>query len=252
MLKTGLLTNAAPELKLSGDQPLMHLKDVVKIYPTANNGGFTALKGINADFHPGEFIGIMGKSGAGKTTLVNLITGLDHLTSGDVVIGGVSICQLNENQAAIWRGLNLGIVYQTFRLMPTLSLLDNIIFPMDLCGKYNSRQSRQLAMELLHSVELEDHAYKLPSAISGGQQQRVAIARALANDPPIIVADEPTGRLDSVTSEIVYRIFENLARKGKLIIMVSHDLSVEKCLTRRLNLTDGEITFDSRSSGKNT
>ena len=173
----------------------------------------------------------MGKSGAGKTTLVNLMTGLDHLTSGEVRIGGVSIGSLSENQMAIWRGRNIGIVYQTNRLMPTLTLLDNIMLPIDLCGNYDSRQSRELAMHLLEAVELQDHALKLPSAISGGQQQRVAIARALANDPAIIVADAPTGRLDSATSDVIYEIFEDLTRKGKLIIMVSHDLSaVARCI----------------------
>ena len=208
MLKPNFLTKitekvSVPEMKFGRDEPFMQLRGVVKTY----HGGFTALKGIDADFYAGEFVGVMGKSGAGKTTLVNIVTGLDHLTAGDVNVGGISIRNLNENQMAVWRGRNLGIVYQTNRLMPTLSLLDNIMFPIDLCGKYNARQSRELAMDLLRSVELEDHALKLPSAISGGQQQRVAIARALANDPAIIVADEPTGRLDSVTSEVIYQIF---------------------------------------------
>jgi putative ABC transport system ATP-binding protein len=234
-----------PELTLSGDEPLVQLKGVVKTYPTAT-GGFTAIKGITIPFYPGEFVGILGKSGAGKTTLVNLISGIDHLTAGSVTIGGVSIHDLNESQASLWRGRNLGIVYQTFRLMPTLSLVDNIIFPIDLCGVYNARISYERAMDLLRSVELEDHAHKLPNAISGGQQQRIAIARALANDPPIIVADEPTGRLDSSTSEIVYQIFTRLAKQGKLIIMATHDLSVVDQLTRQIELVDGVITSDSR------
>jgi putative ABC transport system ATP-binding protein len=230
-----------PEIELGKDDPLVQLSQVSKIYPP----GTKALKEINARFFPGEFVGIMGKSGAGKTTLINVLSGLDHLSSGEVQLNGLTINNLTENQMAIWRGRNLGIVYQTNRLMPTLTLLDNIMLPIDLCGRYHPQESRELAMQLLRAVELEEHAYKLPSAISGGQQQRVAIARALANDPPIIVADEPTGRLDSATSEVIYDIFEDLTRKGKLIIMVSHDLTVSDRLSRRIDLVDGEISFDS-------
>jgi len=244
-IKKVLVKESLPEMKMGGDEPLMQLKGVVKTYPTIT-GGFTALKGISIDFYMGEFVGILGKSGAGKTTLVNLVTGIDHLTAGQVNIGGVSIHKLNENQASLWRGRNLGIVFQTFRLMPTLSLVDNIMLPIDLCGIYQAGISREHALELLTSVELQDHAYKLPSAISGGQQQRVAIARALANDPPIIIADEPTGRLDSSTSEIVYEIFTRLARKGKLIVMATHDLSVVSQLSRQIELVDGDIRSDSR------
>jgi putative ABC transport system ATP-binding protein len=255
MLKTDFIKKVLekttlPELKLGGDEPLMHLSGMVKTYPTAN-GGFTALKGITIDFYRGEFVGILGKSGAGKTTLVNLVSGIDHLTAGEVCIGGVSIHELNENQGSLWRGRNLGIIFQTFRLMPTLSLVDNIMLPVDLCGYYQSGITRERALELLRSVELQDHAYKLPNAISGGQQQRVAIARALVNDPPIIIADEPTGRLDSTTSEIVYQIFTHLASQGKLIIMATHDLSMIDQLTRRIELVDGEITSDSRFPGGN-
>jgi putative ABC transport system ATP-binding protein len=253
MIKTNFLNGVLekitlPELEMGSDEPLVQLSGVVKTYPTVT-GSFTALKNININFYPGEFVGILGKSGAGKTTLVNLITGIDHLTAGKVCIGGVSIHELSENQASLWRGRNLGIVYQTFRLMPTLSLVDNIMLPIDLCGNYNRQTSYERALELLNSVELQDHAYKLPNAISGGQQQRVAIARALANDPPIIIADEPTGRLDSATSDIVYKIFVNLAKQGKLIIMATHDLSVIKQLSRRIELVDGEIKSDSRQTG---
>ena len=253
MFKTGLFKQVlekavVPGLAPGGGEPLVQLKGIVKTYPTAT-GGFTAIKGLSASFYAGEFVGILGKSGAGKTTLVNLIAGIDHLTAGQVSIGSVSIHDLNENQASLWRGRNLGIVYQTFRLMPTLSLVDNIMFPIDLCGDYHPQRSYEQAMQLLRSVELENHARKLPSAISGGQQQRIAIARALANDPPIIVADEPTGRLDSATSEIVYQIFTRLARQGKLIIMATHDQSVVTQLSRQITLVDGEITSDSRFPG---
>jgi len=205
-----------------------------------------ALKGVSADFYAGEFVCIVGRSGAGKSTLVNMITGVDHLTSGEVWVNGIPVHKMNENQVALWRGRNLGIVYQSFRLMPSLCLLDNIMLPMDFCGLYDRQKSPERAMALLKEVELEDHAYKLPSAVSGGQQQRVAIARALANDPPIIVADEPTGRLDSTTAEIIIQMFEKLSRQGKLVIMVTHDTSVIQRATRSLIIRDGEIIQDSK------
>ena len=243
IMENPLFTN----LKIETNEPLIQIREVSKIYPTVN-GGFSALKKVSFDFFTGEFVGIVGKSGAGKTTLVNLMSGIDHLSGGKISIGGVSISDLPESHASVWRGRNLGIIYQSFRLMPTLSLLDNILFPIDLCGEYQRKSSRERAMELLRSVELLDHAHKLPSAISGGQQQRVAIARALANDPPIIIADEPTGRLDSATSDIVYAIFSQLAQQGKLVIMVTHDTSVFKKLDRHIELVDGEVKFDSRIS----
>ena len=205
-----------------------------------------ALKGVSGDFYAGEFVCIAGRSGAGKSTLVNMITGVDHLTSGEVWVNGIPVHKMNENQVALWRGRNLGIVYQSFRLMPSLCLLDNIMLPMDFCGLYDRQKSPERAMALLKEVELEDHAYKLPSAVSGGQQQRVAIARALANDPPIIVADEPTGRLDSTTAEIIIQMFEKLSRQGKLVIMVTHDTSVIQRATRSLIIRDGEIIQDSK------
>jgi putative ABC transport system ATP-binding protein len=221
-------------------KPLITINDLVKTYKTFA-GEFIALKGINAEILPGEFIGVLGKSGAGKTTLVNMLSGVDHITSGEVWIGEVPVHTLNENQAARWRGRNLGVVFQTFQLMPTLTVLKNILLAMDFNGLFRGRQSADKAMELLRQVELEDHAYKLPSAISGGQQQRVAIARALANDPQIIIADEPTGRLDSVTAETVFRIFEKLVQQGKTIIMVTHDLTFAGRFTRQLWLADGQI-----------
>jgi putative ABC transport system ATP-binding protein len=226
-------------------EPLIRLNRVIKTYQGAL-GGFNALKGINADFYPGEFVGILGKSGVGKTTLINMITATDEITSGEVLIGGISIHHLSQNQAARWRGQNMGIVYQTFRLMPTISLIDNIMLPVDFSGEFRPRTSLQRAMNLLKDMELEDHAFKHPSAISGGQQQRIAIARALINDPPIIVADEPTGRLDSLTAEIIYRIFERLVKDGKLVIMATHDLSIVSRFSRTLMLSDGELIDDSR------
>lgn len=227
-----------------GRQPLIRLREVVKTYPTAQ-GDFVALKGISADFYGGEFVGILGKSGAGKTTLINMITGVDRITNGEVLVMEVSIHALGEDQAASWRGKNMGIVFQTFRLMPTLSLVNNVRLPVDFCGAYQPQASFARALALLESMEMGEHALKLPSQISGGQQQRVAIARAMANDPPIIVADEPTGRLDSATSVIIMRIFERLAREGKLVLMATHDFSVAQYFTRRLEIADGVLVADS-------
>jgi putative ABC transport system ATP-binding protein len=221
-------------------QLLIRLDGVVKDYPSPS-GPFTALKAVNLDVFSGEFLAIVGKSGAGKTTLVNMITGVDHLTSGDVLVGGTRVHTLNESKLALWRGREMGVVYQSFHLMPGLSLLNNILLPMDFCGLYRPRQSRDRAMQLLRDVGLEEHAYKLPAQISGGQQQRVAIARALANDPPVIVADEPTGRLDSITAEVIFEIFQGLVQLGKTIVMVTHDPSLVRRVTRAVTIRDGEI-----------
>ncbi len=220
--------------------PLITLHGVVKEYHTAA-GPFRALKGIDLEVAPGEFVGVIGKSGAGKTTLVNMITGVDRITEGEVCVAGTLVHSLDENRLALWRGLNLGVIYQSFHLMPTLSLLDNVLLPMDFCGLYRGRQSVERAYNLLDSVGLEEHIDKLPAAISGGQQQRVAIARALANDPPVIVADEPTGRLDSLTAEMIFSIFEGLVRQGKTILMVTHDHALARRMSRVIELTDGQI-----------
>jgi putative ABC transport system ATP-binding protein len=216
------------------------LRKVTKKYRTSA-GDFTALSEIDLDVYPGEYLGIYGKSGAGKTTLINMLTGVDHTSGGEVWMDHTSIHRLDESQLALWRGRNLGIIYQSFYLMPTLSLLHNVMLPMDICGLYRRGESEDRALELLRMVELEDHAHKLPSAISGGQQQRVAIARALANDPPIIVADEPTGRLDSVTAETIFQIFNRLLGEGKTILMVTHDRSLLERVSRTLRLVDGQI-----------
>jgi len=223
---------------------LIELRQVVKIYNTAA-GDYPALKGVSLKVYPGEFLGIIGKSGAGKSTLLNMITGIDVLTSGEVIIGGVPVHTLNEDQRATWRGRNLGVVYQSFQLLPMLNLVENIMLAMDFCGDYRPINSRQRALELLRLVELEEHARKLPAFISGGQQQRVAIARALANDPPILVADEPTGSLDTATSDTIFQVFERLVEAGKTIIMVTHDNTLAPRFTRRVLLADGEMV-DSR------
>jgi putative ABC transport system ATP-binding protein len=223
---------------MSDSTPFIRLRGVDKVYRTAA-GDFRALKGIDLQIEAGEFVAIYGKSGAGKTTLVNMLTGVDRVSAGEVWVGDTPVHKLSDSRLALWRGRSLGIIYQSFYLMPTLSLLDNVMLPMDFCGLYHPRRSPQRALELLDAVELHAHAYKLPSAISGGQQQRVAIARALANDPPLIVADEPTGRLDSATAEHIFQIFLSLAAEGRTILMVTHDESLARRVTRSLTLTDG-------------
>ena len=221
-------------------EPIISLRNVVKTYKSGA-GEFTALNRVNLDIYPGEYVVVLGKSGAGKSTLVNMISGVDHITSGEVYVLGTPIHEMNESQMAMFRGLNMGVVFQFFQLLPMLSILDNIMLPMDFCKLYKPRKSAKRALELLQQVELEDHAKKLPSAISGGQQQRVAITRALANDPTIIIADEPTGSLDSVTAERVFEVFDELVHRGKTIIMVTHDASMAKRATRTLLIADGEI-----------
>lgn len=229
-------------------QPIVELRDVIKIY-SSEAGEFPALRGINLSVAPGEFLGIVGKSGAGKSTLLNMINGVDHLTSGDVTVrvgdDGVAVHRLSESDLALWRGRTMGIVVQSFQLLPMLTVLENVLLPMDLCGLYKPRESRERAMDLLRLVEVEEHANKLPTQVSGGQQQRVAIARALANDPPILVADEPTGSLDSITADHVFEVFEHLVTdQGKTIIMVTHDSSLAPKFSRHLALADGEIVND--------
>ena len=226
--------------------PLIELRKVVKVY-SSEAGDFTALRGVDLSIQQGEFLGIVGKSGAGKSTLLNMLTGVDHATSGEVTVragGEVSIHKLDEDALALWRGQTMGVVYQSFQLLPMLTLLENVMLPMDLCGLYSARKSRERAMELLHLVEIDEHAKKLPAFISGGQQQRVAIARALANDPAILVADEPTGSLDSVTADHIFDVFEKLVAAGKTIVMVTHDSGLTPRFSRHLVIADGEIVSE--------
>lgn len=234
--------------------PIIELKNVSKTYSTAA-GDFPALRGVNLAVHPGEFLGVVGKSGAGKSTLLNMINGVDGLSEGEVIVnsGGsrVSVHDLSEDEKASWRGKTMGVVYQSFQLLPMLTLVENITLPMDLVENFRLRESRERAMELLRLVEIEEHADKLPALISGGQQQRVAIARALANDPEILVADEPTGSLDSVTADHIFDVFSRLvSERGKTIVMVTHDMSLKSRFTRYLTLVDGELQNENNADAK--
>ena len=222
---------------------LVQMRDIVKTFKTAV-GDFEALKRVNADFAKGEFVSVVGKSGSGKSTLVNMLTGIDHPTSGEVKIGDTYVHRLNESRMARWRGRNLGIVFQFYQLLPMLSLVENVMLPMDFCKMYAPAKRKDKAMELLHLVGLTDLAHKMPAAVSRGQQQGAAIARALANDPPLIVADEPTGNLDSRAAALVFGIFEELSRQGKTIIMVTHDNTLADRASRKMLLADGEVIHE--------
>lgn len=219
---------------------LIELHGVTKTYPTAA-GGYQALKNIDLSINQGELVGIIGRSGSGKSTLINMITGIDRPTSGEVIVGDTPVHKLNENQMARWRGRNLGIVFQFFQLLPNLSVLDNVRLPMDFCRTYPLGERRKKALELLKMVEMDEHAPKLPSALSGGQQQRVAIARALANNPPLVIADEPTGNLDSKTADAVFKLFESLTAEGKTVVMVTHDGGLAQRVSRTVIIADGEV-----------
>jgi ABC-type lipoprotein export system ATPase subunit len=222
------------------EKPAIILRNVQKVYENAA-GKFLALKNINLQLNYGQFISIVGKSGCGKSTLLNMITGIDHPTAGDVIIGDEHIYKMSESQRALWRGKNMGVVFQFFQLLPTLTLLENVILPMDYCNLYPFYERPDRAMELLKMVGLEDQAHKLPTAVSSGQQQSAAIARALATDPSIILADEPTGNLDSRAADNVLNLFEDLARQGKTVLIVTHDPSITKRTDQTIILSDGEI-----------
>jgi len=235
---------------------IVQMQAVTKTYETGDVP-FTALNNVNMDIKQGEFLGITGKSGAGKSTLLNMIAGVSELTSGSVLFhwvdspsrqsSSIPIHSLSEDALAMWRGEHIGIIYQSFELMPTLSLVENVMLPPDFLGAYQPTVSKKRALELLETVEIADHAYKIPAHISGGQKQRVAIARALINDPHLIIADEPTGNLDSVTAETIFQIFEKLVEQGKTIVMVTHDESFAPRFTRRLRIADGVVTDPSEN-----
>jgi putative ABC transport system ATP-binding protein len=222
---------------------LIHLDDVVKTYETGA-GGVTVLKNITLKIRTGEFVSIVGPSGSGKSTLLNMITGVDRPTSGEVHVGGQAVHALNENQLARWRGRHIGFIFQFFQLLPTLTVGENVILPMDFCGMYSKRERRERALHLLDLVGIAEHADKLPSTLSGGEQQRAAIARALANDPTLVVGDEPTGNLDTQTAAEVFALFERLVEQGKTLLIVTHDRSLSKRTERVLHLLDGRLDKD--------
>lgn len=224
----------------AASRSIIDLREVNKYYKTAV-GDYHALEQVDLQINAGEFVSVIGKSGSGKTTLLNMITGIDRPTTGEVWVNGTAVHELNENKMARWRGKNLGVVFQFFQLLPMISVVENIMLPMDFCRTYPMNERRERALELLELVELADHAHKLPTALSGGQQQRVAIARSLANDPPVVIADEPTGNLDSKTAETVFALFNDLVGKGKTIIIVTHDSGLAKQTHRTALIADGEI-----------
>lgn len=224
----------------SNGHPLIRLDKVNKVFKLGA-GEFQALKNINLEFRQGDYAAIMGKSGSGKSTLINMITGIDTPTSGRVCVGEVELNRMSQGEMAVWRGPNMGIVFQFFQLLPMLTVLENTILPIDFTNQYPRGERTKRAMELLDMVGLADVADKLPLALSGGQQQAAAIARALANDPPILVADEPTGNLDSRTSERILTIFEDLALQGKTILIVTHDIGLAQRTSRRILISDGEV-----------
>jgi putative ABC transport system ATP-binding protein len=220
--------------------PIIELRGVVKKYESAVNT-VTALNGIDLRVNAGEFVVVLGKSGAGKSTLVNMLTGIDRPTSGEIRVAGTSVHALGEDDRAAWRGRHVGVVLQFFQLLPSLTVIQNVMLPMDFANRYPILQQREWAMYLLKQIDIANHAHKLPSAVSGGQQQRIAIARALANDPPILVADEPTGNLDSTTARSVFGVFRDLVRQSKTIVMVTHDRDLARQAQRTILLADGEI-----------
>lgn len=220
--------------------PLVELHAVDKDYYTPA-GPVHALQDINLRVGSGEFVAVVGKSGAGKSTLANMITGIDRPTGGEVLINGTGIQDLSGGELDRWRGLNVGVVFQFFQLLPSLNLINNVAIPMDVCGTVPIREGAGRALDLLSRVGLADHAFKKPAEMSGGQQQRVAIARALANDPPLIVADEPTGNLDSATSGEILDLFEGLVERGKTLIIVSHDDEIAGRASSVIHIADGRI-----------
>jgi len=219
---------------------LIELRNVMKAYDVAG-GKFVALKGIDMQVDAGEFVAVVGKSGSGKSTLINMITGIDNPTSGEVLVASTPVHGLDQEQLAVWRGRNVGIVFQFFQLLPTLTVAENIVLPMDFCNTFPPHERMERAISLLEKVGIAEQADKLPSDLSGGQQQRAAIARALANDPQILVADEPTGNLDSHTSDAVMQLFADLAAEGKTVVMVTHERDLSRYFTRSITLADGEI-----------
>jgi len=222
---------------------LIDLRGVFKSYETGA-GEVPVLRDITLKVNPGEFVAVVGPSGSGKSTLLNMVTGIDRPTDGEVFVSGEGVHGLTENELARWRGKHVGVIFQFFQLLPTLSILENVMLPMDFCNVIPRREREDRAMFLLEQVGIADQAHKLPSALSGGQQQRAAIARSLANDPPVIVGDEPTGNLDTTTANEVFELFEELVERGKTLMIVTHDRALSARMERVLHLWDGRIDRD--------
>lgn len=242
----GATNGAAGADGAAASTALIQLKDVSKAYETPA-GQFLALKHINLEIDRGEFVAVVGKSGSGKSTLINMITGIDRPTAGEIIIAKTAIHKLEEGPMAVWRGKTIGVIFQFFQLLPMLTCVENVMLPMDFCNVYKPSERRERALGLLDLVEMADQADKLPSEVSGGQQQRAAIARAMANDPPLLVADEPTGNLDSKTADAVFKLFQRMIDQGKTIVMVTHDIELAKRVTRTVTIADGVIIGDGDS-----
>ena len=227
-------------------QPIIALKNIVKSFPVGNDE-ITILHDISLDIYEGEFVSIVGPSGNGKSTLLNMVTGIDRPSDGHVLVTDREVHSMSENELAKWRGLKVGIIFQFFQMLPSLSLLQNVVLPMEFAGKYKRTERRERALHLLDMVGLADQAHKLPSMVSGGQQQRAAIARSLATDPPLLVADEPTGNLDSKTAAQVFDIFMKLVEEqGKTLLMVTHDAHLADQIPRQIEIVNGRVANDRR------
>jgi putative ABC transport system ATP-binding protein len=233
-------------MKPSTTSPLIRLTSVSRRY-TSGLRSTVALDAVDLVIGRGECVAVVGKSGSGKTTLINLLTGIDQPDEGEVMVDGQAIQRMDEDALASWRGRQVGVVFQFFQLLPTLSVAENIMLPMDLCKSAPAHQRRPRALALLDRLGIVDQADKLPMQLSGGQQQRAAIARALANDPPLVVADEPTGNLDSTTSDQVMDFLASLARDGKTVLAVTHERELSRFFTRTVSLSDGRIVEDTGS-----
>lgn len=227
------------------NESIINLTGVTKTF-VGPAGPIHALRSVSLQVNPGEFVGIRGPSGSGKSTLINMMTGIDRPTSGEILMAGQSLNALNENKLARWRGKHIGVIFQFFQLLPTLTTIENVMLPMDFCNVWKPRERPERAMNILDQVGLADQAHKLPNTLSGGQQQRAAIARAMANDPPLLMGDEPTGNLDSKTSDRVFALFEELVTQGKTFVMVTHDVALAHRIPRVIEVLDGEL-FESKN-----
>ena len=229
-----------PPTSIASDPALISARAVSKSYET-HSGTFTALQQITLEIRRGEFVGIVGQSGSGKSTFLNLLSGIDRVTTGEVFVNGVPVHAMREREIARWRGRSVGIVFQFFQLLPTLTAIENVMLPMDLCARWPARERAERGRVLLERLGVADQAHKLPSTLSGGQQQRVAIARALANEPAVLLADEPTGNLDSRNAAMILDLFANLASEGQTIVAATHEPGVYRVCTRTVALADGRL-----------